>query len=79
MIRITEQFLNNLLSHQTNVLMGKILKRIEIFENREDLKKSVKEILAEWVREIKYHLYSFNSGIESFEFKFKKENPTKEP
>lgn len=51
--------------------MGKILKRVEVFNNKDDLKNSLREIIPEWVRELKYHIISFNSGLESFEFEFK--------
>jgi len=62
--KITEKFLDDILTKTSRTLVGIVCKRFEILENKEDIKKSVKELIYENARNIKAFIKSFNCGVE---------------
>jgi len=62
--KINEKFLDDILTKTSRTLVGMVCKRFEILENKEDIKKSVKELIYENARNIKALIKSFNSGVE---------------
>lgn len=62
--KITEKFLDQILTKTSRTLVGIVCKRFEILENKEDIKKSVKELIYENARNIKAFIKSFNCGVE---------------
>ena len=62
--KITEKFLDDILTKTSRTLVGIVCKRFEILENKEDIKKSVKELIYENARNIKALIKSFNCGVE---------------
>ncbi len=70
--KITEKFLDDILTKTSRILVGIVCKRFEILENKEDIKKSVKELIYENARNIKALIKSFDSGVK-FESKPKEE------
>lgn len=61
--KITEEFLDDILTKTSKALVGIVCKRFEILENKEDIKKSVKELIYENARNIKALIKSFDSGV----------------
>jgi len=70
--KITEKFLDDILTKTSRTLVGIVCKRFEILENKEDIKKSVKELIYENARNIKAFIKSFNCGVK-FESKPKEQ------
>jgi len=67
-------YLNQVLSKEFPKLVGKLCKRFEILEDREALKKEIKELVYESAREITDIFEAYASGIEVsyFELRSKK-------
>ncbi len=61
--KITEKFLDEVLTKTSRTLVGIVCKRFEILENKEDIKKSVKELIYENARNVKALIASFNCGV----------------
>ena len=68
-------YLNQVLSKESAKLVGKICKRFEILEDKETLKKEVKELIYESTRETVDIFDSYAKGLEVSYFQFV--NPTK--
>ena len=60
---ISEKFLDEILEKTSRCLVGIVCKRFEILENKEDIKKSIKELIYEKARNIKALIKSFNCGM----------------
>ena len=65
------EYLDQILNTESSKLTGKIMKRFEILENRDMLKKEVKELIYEAFREMKDIFYAYGNGLETFKFEFK--------
>jgi len=61
--KINEKFLDDILTKTSRTLVGMVCKRFEILENKEDIKKSVKELIYENARNIKALIKSFDCGV----------------
>ena len=61
--RVSEKFLDDAIEKVSKTLVGKVMKRFEIFDNKEDIKKSVKELIYENYRVFKEIIKSFSTGI----------------
>lgn len=68
---ISESDLEELTSINSKKLCGKIMKRFEIIENKEVLKKEVKELIYESYRDYRDVLVSMGHGIKKKIYKFK--------
>ena len=60
---ITEYFLNDLIDTASRATVGKILKRVDIFDDKETLKKALKEIIYEEYRGVKALLEAHSNGL----------------
>jgi len=77
-LKIQEDYLKELSDHVSSSLVGKILKRFEITDNKDFIKKDVKELIYEEFRHFKELLVAHNKGIDITIIKFKSrpESPT---
>jgi len=55
--------INQLIDSNARVLVGTIMKRFEILDNKEDIKKAIKELIYENYRNIKVVIKSFSMGV----------------
>ncbi len=72
---ISEQYLKEVLDHRGSSLVGKILKRFEILEDKNAIKATMKELIYEEFRQLKEIMVAFDSGREMTVFKFKSRKP----
>jgi hypothetical protein len=63
-------YLSQILSKEFPKLVGKVCKRFEILEDREALKKEIKELLYETSREIIDIFTAYSQGLEVSYFSF---------
>jgi ribosomal protein L2 len=68
---ITSEYLNKLIEHHSKTTVGKVLKRVEICDNKDTLKAQIKEILYEQYRDFQQLLVAFNDGFEISYFEIK--------
>jgi len=74
---ISKEYLDDICKKWTSSLCGKMMKRVEITgdideKTQEALKKQIKELLYENVRDLKLNIRAFSYGV-----KFTKNTPTK--
>ena len=74
-LQISEEYLKELLDYIGRSLVGKLLKRFEIIENREIIKNEAKELIYEQLRTLRDLIISHNKGLDMVEFKFKRGTP----
>lgn len=76
-IKITEKYLEDSIKYVGSSLVGKLLKRFEILEDKNSIKAEAKELIYEEMRNFKNMLFAFNLGREVtvFEFKAKPKQP----
>jgi hypothetical protein len=60
---LTEEYIDQVLDACFSALVGEQMKRFEILENKEDIKKDCKELAYEKKREVKALLRAFSSGV----------------
>jgi hypothetical protein len=70
-LRLTEEYLAEVVDYIGRSLCGKILKKFEIVEDRRVLKSLVKESIYEELRTFRDILLAFDKGQEITVFKFK--------
>lgn len=58
-----DSYLGKVIDESSKSLVGTIMKRFEIFENKDDVKKSIKELIYENSRSIKRLINAFSSGV----------------
>jgi hypothetical protein len=63
-------YLDEVISHESSKLVGKCLKRLEIIDDRETLKKELKELIYESSRELKDIFEAYSKGVEVSYFNF---------
>ena len=61
-VRVSKFFFNNLSKKSISGFMGEVLKLIEVIDNKEDLKRTVKEKCYEYQRHIWDKLEAFAEG-----------------
>lgn len=62
-VQLTAKFLNDITDTCSRTTVGKILKRIDIFGDKEVLKKEVKELIYEEYRALKALLEAHSNGV----------------
>ena len=62
-VQLTAKFLNDIIDTCSRTTVGKILKRIDIFGDKETLKKEVKELVYEEYRTLKALLEAHSNGV----------------
>jgi len=65
------KYLEEVISSEFPKLVGKIMKRFEILDDKESLKKEIKELIYESSRELTDIFYAYSKGIEVSYFKLK--------
>ena len=60
---ITEYFLNDIIDTSSRTTVGKVLKRVDIFDDKDTLKKAIKELIYEEFRNIKALLEAHSNGL----------------
>ena len=76
-VQLTARFLHEVTDTCSRTTVGKILKRIDIFDDKEVLKKEVKELIYEEYRALKALLEAHSNGVLSttvIEFKSKEDH-----
>lgn len=63
-------YLREVMSEESSKLVGKIMKRFELFEDRELLKKEIKELVYENARELQNIFEAYSRGVEKSYFQF---------
>ena len=63
LIQLTTKFLNNVIDTCCRTTVGKILKRVDLFDDKETLKKEVKELIYEEYRALKALLEAHSNGL----------------
>jgi len=58
-ISLSESLLNQIFQQESSKLVGKCLKRFELSDNKDEIKKQVKEILYEGLRDIKDYIITY--------------------
>lgn len=61
---ISEKHLDELMDNASRTLVGKTMKRFEIFNNQNDVKKAIKELIYENYRVLKALIKSFSCGVQ---------------
>lgn len=61
--RVSEKYLEELIKKGSRSLVGEIMKRFELFDNKEEIKKSVKELVYENYRKIEALIKAFSCGV----------------
>jgi hypothetical protein len=61
--RVSEEYLNKIMEKWSRVLVGQVMKRFEILDDKQAIKVSVKELIYENTRVLKELIESFDSGI----------------
>ncbi|MCK9626556.1 MAG: hypothetical protein M0R23_08895 [Bacteroidales bacterium] len=70
-LKIRHEYLLEVLDRESKNLVGKIMKRHEIIENKDILKAEVKELIYEEMRHIRDLLLAGGRGLEQKVFEFK--------
>lgn len=61
--RVSEEYLNKVMDKWSRIVVGQIMKRFEILDDKQAIKVSVKELIYENTRVLKELIESFDSGI----------------
>lgn len=61
---VSEKYLDEVINKSSKALVGMIMKRFEIFEDKEDIKREIKELVYEHYRALKELIKSFSFGLE---------------
>lgn len=69
--QIEEAYLKELIDYAGKALVGKILKRFEIIENRDIIKTDTKELVYEEFRQLRDLIIAHNRGLNITQFHFK--------
>ncbi len=69
-LSITSEYLTKLSDYHSRNTVGKLLKRVEICENKEAIKNHIREVIYEAYRDFVHLLVAFNDGFEMTYFKF---------
>lgn len=67
---IKEDYLNELITYIGSSLVGKILKRFEILEDKNAIKVNVKELIYEELRHFRDLVLAHNRGFDIKQYKF---------
>jgi hypothetical protein len=63
-------YLDEVITTESSKLVGKTLKRFEIIENRDILKRDIKELIYESFRDMRDLFIAYGHGLEQTSFKF---------
>jgi hypothetical protein len=60
---VSQEYLDKAIDASSKALVGMIMKRFELFDDKEVIKKEVKELVYENYRNLKGLISSFSSGV----------------
>ena len=60
---VSEEYLDQVTKDWGKALVGKIMKRFEILDDKNAIKKDVKELIYENLRDLKTNIKAFNWGV----------------
>jgi hypothetical protein len=69
-LKIDETVLNYIMYQESKKIVGKVCKRFELSDNKEEIKKQVKEILYEFMRDLRDNIRI--NGKEAIDLKIQK-------
>ncbi len=69
-LKIKEADLEEVLTFQAKALVGKVCKRFEILDSKEDIKREAKELIYESHRELQKLIEAYSKGLHITQFKF---------
>jgi len=75
-LKISEEYLAELIDYTSRSLVGKLLKRYEVVDNKEIVKALSKELIYEQFRNFRDLLVAHSKGLDITQFKFKKPGDT---
>jgi len=75
LLNISDEYLKELLDYISRSLVGKILKRFEILDNKDAIKKASRELVYEELRNLHKLIEAHTKGLNISQFKFKKPKP----
>lgn len=78
-LRIDSDYLKELLDYTGKSLVGKLLKRFEILENKDAIKAEAKELIYEEIRQLRDLVYAHNRGLNITQFRFSKPGEDGQP
>jgi len=52
-ITLTESFIHNLFQNESSKICGKCMKRFELSDNKEEIKKQIRELIYEFMRDLR--------------------------
>lgn len=68
-LRIESDYLKELLDYMSKSMVGKLLKRFEILEDKDAIKAEAKELVYEEFRQLRDLMYAHNRGMNITQFK----------
>jgi uncharacterized protein with HEPN domain len=71
LLKITPEYLEELINFESSKLVGKAMKRFEILGERDSIKKELKELIYESFRDIRDLIIAHNKGLDITVFEFK--------
>ena len=75
-LKIKEDALRELTEFQAKALVGRVCKRFEILDKKEDIKREAKELIYESYRQLIELVYAYDKGKPITQFNFKKGKST---
>jgi len=69
---LEKKYLEEIINFSASKLVGKVLKRFEIAQDREFIKKEAKELIYESFRDFRDILIAYDKGLEVSTFNFRK-------
>ena len=60
---VSKEYLDRVIDSSARSLVGKAMKRFEIIEDKEEIKKAIKEVIYENYRELKELVKAFSYGV----------------
>jgi len=70
-LNLQEDYLKELIDYTSKSLVGKLLKRFEIIEDKEIIKVDAKELIYEEFRQLRDLILAHNKGLNISQFNFK--------
>ena len=70
-LKISSEYLEELIDYVSSSLVGKVLKRFEILENKNIIKSDCRELIYEQFRQLRDLILAHNKGLDITQFKFK--------
>lgn len=62
-LQLTAKFLKDIIDSCSRTTVGKVLKRVDIFDDKETLKKDIKELIYEEYRALKSLIEAHSDGL----------------